>query len=314
MTLDPQAKAFLHMVNVAAASREPIHEQGATKARETYAERPAHLAPEFVALYQVEDKVLDAYGLQVPSRIYTPFNSEQTLPALMFYHGGGMVIGSLDGYDTLCRQIAHQAQCIVVSVDYRLAPENKFPAAIDDAYAALSWLVNNGASINVDTNNIVIGGDSAGGSLTAVCALLARDNQLANLKGQILIYPATAPHADAESHFTFAKGYFLERETVLWFHNCYIRSDDDRKDFRYAPLIAEDHSKLPPALVIVAGFDTLRDEGIAYAEKLKAAGCDVDLQEYKGMFHPFVSLAGILDDGKKAISEVAKSLRSFFEK
>jgi acetyl esterase len=314
MSLDPQAKAFLDLVNVIAASKPPMHELGAVKAREVAEERPDHLSPEFVEIYKVEDRILEEQGLKIPSRIYTPTKTEALLPVFMFYHGGGMVIGTLDSYDTLCRQIAHQAQCIVVSVDYRLAPENKFPAAVDDSYAALCWLVNNAETIQADPNNIAIGGDSAGGSLTAVCALLARDNQLSNLQGQILIYPATAPHADAESHFTFAKGYFLERETVLWFHNCYIRNDDDRKDFRYAPLIAEDHSNLPPALVIIAGYDTLRDEGIAYAEKLQAAGCQVELQEYKGMFHPFVSMAGILDDGKKAISEVAKSLRSFFEK
>lgn len=310
MALSEQAKAFLKLVN--AANKTPFHQLGATKAREIYAERPTHIAPDFVEIYKTEDLTLEYGSLLIPSRIYTPVKSTQALPVVMFYHGGGMVIGTLDSYDTLCRQIAYQTSCIVVSVDYRLAPENKFPAAVEDAYAALCWLVKNGASIHADTSNIAIAGDSAGGNLAAVCTLLARDNKLTQLKGQILIYPATAPYADSESHHKFAKGYFLERDTVLWFHDCYLRNDEDRQDFRYAPLIAEDFSNLPPALVIVAGFDTLRDEGIAYAEKLRTAGCNVDLQEYEGVYHPFVSLAGVLNEGKLAINEVAKTLKDFF--
>lgn len=310
MTLDPQAKAFLDLVN--AIPKTPIHLLGAEKAREAHAERPAHIAPAFVELYKVADRTLEYQSLQIPSRIYTPIESTQVLPVLLFYHGGGMVIGTLDSYDTLCRQIAHQAECIVISVDYRLAPEHKFPAAVEDAYGALCWLVENCRSIHADPDNIAIGGDSAGGNLAAVSALLARDNQLTTLKGQILIYPATAPYADSESHHKFSEGYFLERDTVLWFHECYLRSDGDRADFRYAPLMAKSFAGLAPALVIVAGYDTLRDEGILYAEKLRTAGCTVELQEYKGMYHPFVSLAGVLDEGKRAISEVAQALRTYF--
>lgn len=310
MTLDSQAKAFLNLVN--GIPKAPFHLLGAEKARQEHAKRPAHIAPDFVDLYRVNDRILEYDSLEIPCRIYTPVESVNTLAVFMFYHGGGMVIGTLDSYDTLCRQIAHQAQCIVVSVDYRLAPEHKFPAAVEDAYGALCWLVENGESINADTNNIAIGGDSAGGNLAAVSALLARDHQLTTLKGQVLIYPATAPHADSESHHQFAEGYFLERDTVLWFHECYLRNDNDRNDFRYAPLVAKDFTGLAPALVIVAGYDTLRDEGILYAEKLREAGCSVELQEYKGMYHPFVSLAGVLDEGKRAISEVAKALKIYF--
>ena len=161
-----------------------------------------------------------------------------------------------------------------------------------------------------DNNKIAVSGDSAGGSLAAVTAIMARDQKLDCIKCQILVYPATAPHANSSSHFTFAKGYFLERDAVLWFHDCYIRSEKDRKDFRYAPLIAESLENLPPALIIVAGYDTLRDEGIAYANRLTASNVDVSLIEYEGMFHPFLSLAGILDDGKDAISIMAATLKN----
>jgi len=311
MSLDPQAKAFLDLIN--ATPKTAFHELGAVKARAAYAERPAYIAPPFVELYRVENMLIEQGSLQIPSRIYTPVASERALPVFMFYHGGGMVIGTLDSYDTLCRQIAYQAGCIVVSVDYRLAPEHKFPAAIDDAYAALEWLVNNTKRINGDVSNIAIGGDSAGGNLAAVTALLARDSALITLKAQVLIYPATAPYADSKSHHEFAKGHFLERETVLWFHECYLRDEKDREDFRYAPLLANNFSHLPPALVIVAGYDTLRDEGIAYTKKLRAGGCEVQLKEYKGMYHPFVSLAGILDEGKRAITEISNALTTYFD-
>jgi acetyl esterase len=307
MPLDPQAKIFLDQVKTLA--NPPLHTLGAVKAREAFAERPALLAPEWVSMAAVVDRTIDTADASIPVRIYTPIESADLLPVFIFYHGGGMVIGTLDSYDTLCRQLAVQSGCIVVSVDYRLAPEHKFPAAVDDAYAALVWTLAQAHSFGGDHSTIAIGGDSAGGNLAAVVAIMARDAQLPTLQFQLLIYPATAPHADSASHLQFATGYFLERETVLWFHNSYLRSDKDREDFRYAPLIADNLSGLPPALVIVAAYDTLRDEGVAYAERLKASGVTVELQEYAGMFHPFVSLAGILDEGELAISAAANALR-----
>jgi acetyl esterase len=306
MSLHPQAKAFLNIINV--SERIPIHILGAKKARQTYAERPSHLAPQWVDVFAIDNRIIQQNSLSIPIRIYTPKASSEPLPICIFYHGGGMVIGSLDGYDTLCRQICVQSQCIVVSVDYRLAPEHKFPAAIDDAYAAFLWIRQHANSFGGDKNSIAVSGDSAGGNLAAVVTILARDQHIAGIKCQALIYPATAPYANSPSHFAFAKEYFLERETVLWFHESYIRSDNDRKDFRYAPLIAKTLAHLPSALVIVAKYDTLRDEGVAYADRLTSSGVDVTLQEYEGMFHPFVSLAGVLDDGKEAISLISNYL------
>ncbi len=307
MSLDPQAKELLDIVN--AFRTKGFHEIGAEKARETYNSRPANLAPEWVSLFQVSDHHIQHQGLDVPVRIYTPSESADPLPVLVFYHGGGMVIGNIDSYDTLCRQIANQSNCIVVSVEYRLAPENKFPAAVEDAYAALSWVHEHASSLNGDPQRLAVGGDSAGGSLAAVVAILARNEGKITLQYQVLIYPATAPHADHESQLKFALGYFLERPTILWFHECYIRDDNDRLDFRYAPLIASDHSNLPPALVIVADHDPLRDEGVAYAKRLEESGVEATLKEYKGMIHPFLSLAGVLDQGKQAITFVSEQLK-----
>jgi acetyl esterase len=221
-----------------------------------------------------------------------------------------MVIGSLDSYDTLCRQLSVQSGCIIVSVDYRLAPENKFPAAVDDAFAALDWVSQYADSFNGDSNNLTIAGDSAGGTLAAAVALMSRNHATINIKFQLLIYPALAAHADSESHHKFAKGYFLERLTILWFQECYIQTEADRQDFRYAPLNAENLSGLPTALIMVADHDPLRDEGVEYAKRLTASGVDVELQEYEGMIHPFLSLAGILDQGRHAIALAAKALRN----
>ena len=308
MTLDPQAKAFLDHIN--GLVREPLHVLGAVKAREAYADRPDALGPKWRSVFAVQDRLINEAEQAIPLRIYTPIDSEQPLPVLLFYHGGGMVIGTLDGYDTLCRQLAVHSGCIVVSVDYRLAPENKFPAAVEDAYAALVWVQEHAERFNGDAQCIAVGGDSAGGNLAAVVAILARDNHLPGLVFQLLIYPATASYADSASHRRCSEGYFLERPTVLWFHNSYIRCDSDRQDFRYAPLITESLRDLPPALVIVAGYDPLRDEGVAYAQRLRDSGVGVQLQEYPGMFHPFVSLAGVLDAGQHAIEYSAQALKA----
>ncbi|MGS2718546.1 alpha/beta hydrolase [Eionea flava] len=307
MPLHPQAQAFLDIVNH--TERTPLRTLSAAAAREVYNQRPAELAPAWIDVHAVDDKTFSSNGLNIPIRIYTPKHSLEPLPVFIFYHGGGMVIGNIEGYDTLCRQLCMQSSCIVISVGYRLAPEHKFPAAIDDAYAAFLWVAQQASTFNGDKHRIAIGGDSAGGNLAAVVTLLAKAHPEHTIQYQVLIYPATAPYADSESHINYAQGYFLERETVLWFHRSYLRSDKDRQDYRYAPLIAEDLSDLPPALVIIAKYDTLRDEGEAYANRLMNSGVETQLIEYEGMFHPFISLAGVLDDGKAAITEIANALR-----
>jgi acetyl esterase len=311
MTLDPQAQQFLAVIN--AMEKPNFAQTGAELARAIHNSRPENLAPEWIEVFKVENRHIHPPKLPpLALRIYTPLESMAPLPIALFYHGGGMVIGSLDSYDRLCRQLAVQSGCILVSVDYRLAPENKFPAAVDDAYAALLWVMDNAHIVGGDKHAIAVIGDSAGGNLAAVVSILAHEAQLPPIKGQALIYPATAPEANSASQLALASGYFLERTTILWFHDSYIRTEADRQDFRYAPLIADDLSGLPPAFIIVAEYDPLRDEGVAYATRLKNSGVAVELQEYRGMFHPFLSLAGILDQGKRAITDAALALRCFF--
>lgn len=313
MSLHSQAKAFLDVIR--ASSKVPFHELGAAKAREQYECRPKEWAPEWVPMSSVDDLMIDSADHSIPLRIYRPYKTGQSLPILVFYHGGGMVIGTLDGYDSLCRQLAKQSGSMIVSVDYRLAPEYKFPSAVEDAFTALKWVFSEAENWGGDPQAVGVAGDSAGGTLAAVVAILARDSeelqQYSELKFQLLIYPATAPMADSNSQYRCAEGFFLERPTILWFHESYIRSEEDRQDFRYAPLIAENHSGLPPTLVLVAGYDPLRDEGVAYAERLQKSGVDVELLEYPDMFHPFVSLAGILDEGRKAITDCAQRVKKY---
>jgi acetyl esterase len=235
------------------------------------------------------------------------------LPVLVWLHGGGHVVGSLDSYDALCRQLALQSDCLVASVAYRLAPEHKFPAGVEDRFSALKWVAEHAAEIGGDENRVAIGGDSAGGNLAAVCAILARDAGFPTLAAQVLVYPRTAPDEELPSHHEFAEDHLLTRKTILWFHDHYRASDDDRQDFRYAPLICKDLSRLPPALIIVGECDPLRDDGLAYAERLRLEGNVVELTNYPGMIHPFFSMGGAVDAGRTAVAQVASTLRRIFE-
>jgi acetyl esterase len=226
----------------------------------------------------------------------------------VWLHGGGHVVGSLGSYDALCRSLALQADCVVVSVDYRLAPEHKFPAAVEDSFAApVGWrqrVADWRRSASRDRR-------TAPGNLAAVCAILARDHDFPNLVFQLLVYRARHLMR-IPSHYAFADGYLLTRKTILWFHNHYRASDADRNDFRYAPLLCPDLSRLPSALIIVGEYDPLRDDGVAYARALQRAGTDVALTQYDGMVHPFFSMGGAIDKGRKAQTEAATALKHAF--
>jgi acetyl esterase len=201
----------------------------------------------------------------------------------------------------------------VVSVDYRLAPEHKFPAGVVDSFAALKWTARHAPEFGGDASRIAIGGDSAGGNLAAVCAILARDSREPSLLFQLLVYPRTARDEDSPSHRALGEGYMLTRKVILWFHEHYRAKDSDRDDFRYAPLIAKNLACLPPALVIVGEYDPLRDDGIAYANRLREAGNEVELADYPGMVHPFFSMGGAVDAGRRAMAQAAAALRRAFE-
>ena len=311
MPLDPQIQAVLDAAkkaNIAELWQLTPHD-----ARAEYRRRTNRLKVD-VDIHRCEDRDIDGPGGRIPIRIYTPrdLKPDEKLPVLVWYHGGGYVIGDLDTHDSVCRALANEADCIVVAVDYRLAPEHKFPAAVDDCEAALKWVAKHASEIHADGARIAVGGDSAGGNLATVVSILARDAGSPNIAFQLLIYPVTAPEPETKSHHAFAEGYLLTRKTITWFFTHYIRSSKDTTDFRYAPLEADDLSSLPPALIIVAGYDPLRDEGVEYAEALIHAGNRVRLSNYEGMVHGFYLMGGMVDASRRAVSESAAMLREAF--
>jgi acetyl esterase len=310
MKLDPQAAQVLEWVHK--AGMPDYADMSPVEARALFEKSAPTLDATPEALFRVEDRKIPGPGGDILLRIYTPEESAAPLPVMVWTHGGGFVIGSVDSYDGVCRAMCKQSGVIVVSVNYRLAPEHPHPAAVDDCFAALQWVAANAASFGGDASRLAIAGDSAGGNLAAVCTILARDRGGPELKRQILVYPATAPGCESESHHLFGVGHLLTRRMILYFFGMHSGGQVHTNDFRYAPLITPDLSGLAPALVIVAGFDPLRDEGIAYANRLKEAGNPVDLLAFDGMVHGFFSLSGYIDAGKIAIGEVVKSLRTGF--
>ncbi|UCH48408.1 MAG: alpha/beta hydrolase [Betaproteobacteria bacterium] len=311
MPLDPQVAAVLDAAKK--ANLPELWQLTPHDARAEYLRRTNRLKAE-VDIYRFEDREIDGPGGRIPIRIYTPreLASNEKLPVLVWYHGGGYVIGDLDTHDWACRALANESDCIVVAVDYRLAPEHKFPAAVEDCYAALKWVAANTTEIHADAGRIAVGGDSAGGNLATVISILARDDGSPKICFQLLVYPVTAPEPETKSHHAFAEGYLLTRKTITWFFTHYLRGPKDTKDFRYAPLEADDLSSLPPALIIVAGFDPLRDEGVEYAEALIHAGNRVRLSNYEGMVHGFYLMGGMVDASLHAVSESAAMLRDAF--
>jgi len=311
MSLDPQARALL---DAARASGAPeMWELTPDQARAEYLRRTERVRAD-VDIYRVEDRQIPGPVQPIKVRIYTPQVSQEqaSLPVLVWYHGGGFVIGDLDSHDSACRALANQTECLVVAVDYRLAPEHKFPGAVEDCEAALHWVAAHASELGGDPGRIAVGGDSAGGNLAAVVALLSREKGGPKLCFQLLIYPCVAPEPETPSHHQFAEGYLLTRKTITWFFKQYLRSSKDTLDPRYAPLEEKDLSSLPPSLVIVAGFDPLRDEGVDYAKALIDAGNKVTLSNYEGMIHGFYLMGGMIDKANQAIEESAQHLKEAF--
>jgi acetyl esterase len=266
-------------------------------------------APEQVAA--TADYSVAGPGGAIPVRLYRPKGAQANtaLPVLLYFHGGGWVLGDIDTHDPLCRLLANRAGCAVLSVDYRLAPEHKFPAAVDDALAVTRFVAANGAAWGIDGARIAVGGDSAGGNLATVVALTLRDAGGPPLRLQVMLYPATDFAMDTASHREFASGYMLTRERMQYFADCYLRGAQDVADWRASPLKAPDLSRLPPALIVTASHDPLRDEGKAYAERLSAAGVRATYRCYEGMIHGFMTMSGAVDPATGAIEDVAAALK-----
>jgi acetyl esterase len=261
----------------------------------------------------VEEVTIPGPGGELPIRLYEP-DAEPPYPLLLYLHGGGFVGGSLDTHDNVCAALTNRADCLTVAVDYRLAPEHPFPAALEDAYATLEWLDRHGHHLTADTDRIAVGGDSAGGNLAAATTLLARDHDGPELAHQVLLYPALASHAVHEfpSWTENAEGYLLEWEGTRWYYDQYVDSEVHWHNPLLAPLLAEDLSGLPPATVVTAGFDLHRDEGQAYAKRLASSGVSVEDRRYPGMIHSFVSLCSVIPTGEEAIEAIADDLRASF--
>lgn len=301
---------------IARARRKPFHAMSPAEARAAYSVGAEVLDLPRAPLPRVEELTLPGGdGLPRPARLYAAAaldaNGSQPSPVLLYFHGGGFVLGGLDTHDSLCRQFALRSGGAVLALDYRLAPEHPFPAAWDDAWAALHWLREQGAHWGLDTSRVAVGGDSAGGTLAAATALRARDEQVP-LALQLLITPGTSDRADTGSRRLFAQGFLIDSATVEWFFDHAVPRDH-RHDPRFAPLEAQDLEGVCPALVLLAECDPVVDDGIAYADRLRMAGVAVDLEIYRGVTHDFMKMGRVLPEALQALDAAALALKGAWQ-
>lgn len=309
--LDPDAAAVYKAFQE--AGRPPYESGTATQARAMYlAARPVS-NPEPPELESAKPLSIPAPHGAIPARIYTPKTLRKTnglAPCLVFYHGGGWVIGDLDSHDVVCRKLAHEGELIVISIDYRLAPEHKFPAAVDDAITAVKWVASNAKDLDIDAGRLMVGGDSAGGNLAAVVALAARDANGPKIAGQVLIYPATDFAMKHPSHSEPETSILLTHSVIKWFCNHYLSGPADIDNWQASPARAKTLADLPPAYVLTAGGDPLRDEGDEYAGRLKEAGVPVTYKHFPGQFHGFFTMGKLLPQANVAASDIATWMKS----
>ena len=309
--LHPQARALLDLIETRGVP--PTHTLSPADARALYRERRALAQPAPQAVASVVDLHADGLHGTIPLRLYKPLPATPgALPVLVYFHGGGWTIGDLDTHDTLCRELANGAGCAVLAVDYRMGPEHRFPAAVDDCIAATRWAHAHAATLGLDATRIAVGGDSAGGNLAAAVAIAARDAGDLPLAYQLLIYPATDMRATAPSHTSNGQGYLLTADTIRYFHDHYITDRAHDLDWRASPLLHPDLTKLPPALVLTAGFDPLRDEGAAYAKALTDAGNQASYLCFERQIHGFITMGRVLDEANTAVTLCAAELRRAF--
>ena len=307
LTLDPQIALYLK----AAEELElpPLSSFTHEEVRNNQNEKMLNEKSEPEEVAGIKNISVPGYRENITLRLYTPFGSGP-FPILLFIHGGGWVIGNLDTHDSICRQFANNAGCLVASVDYHLAPEHKFPVPLEDCYCALQWVYEHAAEIGGRNDRIAVGGDSAGGNISASITHLARDRGLLAVRFQLLIYPAlNLSGFDTESHRAFQEGYGLTREEAIWFCMHYMNDEEEGKNPMVSPLLADDFNRLPPSHIVVAGYDILRDDGVQYAQKLQEAGVPATLKCYEAFIHGVFSMDGIVDAARPAIVEMAAMLK-----
>ncbi|QWG20580.1 alpha/beta hydrolase [Bradyrhizobium sediminis] len=309
--LDPDAAAVFKAFQE--ADRPPYETLSPAEAREFYLAGRVVSNPEPPELESVEPLSIPAPHGSIPARVYTPKHPRKAdglAPVLVFFHGGGWVIGDLDSHDVVCRKLADEGRMIVISVDYRLAPEHKFPAAVDDSIAATKWIAENAKQLGIDASRLSVGGDSAGGNLAAVVAIAARDGNGPAIAGQVLIYPATDFAMTHPSHREPETSILLTHSVIRWFSDHYLNGAADVHDWRASPARAKTLIGLPPAYVLTAGADPLRDEGDDYARQLKEAGVPVTYRHFPGQFHGFFTMGKLLQQANVAATEIGVWLKA----
>lgn len=315
MPLDPQAQSIIEAAEKAEAEGcLPAHKLSPEDARRAYLETRAAVTPEPPEVAFVADIYIDGAGEPIPVRYYRPLGSTESdlLPVVVYFHGGGWVVGNRDSHDVVCRQLANDGGFAVLNVEYRLAPEAKFPAALEDGFAVVRWALKGAGGLKINPERVAVAGDSAGGALATVCAKLALD-QGTPIVFQALIYPATDLHAASPSHKELGEGYLLTTEAMDWYYEQYLVDASDKDDWRASPILIEDLSGLPPAYIITCGYDPLRDEAKAYADRLTEAGVPVIYKCHDGMIHAFITMGKVIDETNIAIAEIAAHIKDAFD-
>jgi acetyl esterase len=310
MPLDPQVAAMRE--RAVAAGTPALYTLSIEQARAADLAAIQAAAGTGEPVHEVLDRKIPGPDGPLPVRVYRPADTVDPLPTLLYFFGGGWTLGSIETSDAICRSLANAVPCQVITVGYRLAPEHPFPAAVNDCFEATKWVATNAAEVGADPDRLAVAGDSAGGNLAAVVTLLAREHGGPGLAAQVLVYPNTDYRGGTQSMRDNDDPALFNRRSVAWYWGHYLASPEDGRNPRVSPLLANDLSGLPPALVITAEFDPLRDEGEAYADRLRMAGVAVSATRYPGMVHGFFAMAGILDGGRQAIEQVAGYLRERF--
>ena len=302
MTLTAQAARAIELAGDLPTGLSPA------ELRTVYTSERMKLQPPRPTIASVRTIAIPGRDGPIGARVYTPSNDARPRPLLLYFHGGGWVVGSLEGYETSCRRLALRADAVVVSVDYRLAPEHPFPAAVHDAWDATTWCIAHAADLGIDVQRVVVAGDSAGGTLAAVVAQQARDEGAPRIALQVLIYPATDLTRESDSYVRNEKGYMLTAAALRWFYDRYVPDVRQRSDWRASPLLRPSLAGVAPALVISAEHDPLVDENEAYARRLEEAGVPTEYVCFAGMIHPFFTLGGVIDDAERAEDLIARAI------